>query len=247
MIPCPSCHQQVEVTEQNHGTLFTCPHCNAVYFVGWDGQFEITPVAEPEADPESTFEPTVVAENVDSGFVPPISDFTPEPQFENNEIYESEPQFQTAESIVAEEPQAPFAVEESFTAGDAYVSNEPTEPEVPYDFSKGITEQVVVVPMTPDTSDFSDVESFGNTDTTSGVLAYTVVIEGIESHALLKQLKEAMSDSKFGWDVDELLTRVGGGRLTLPRISPTKASVLISRIKYLPLKISWRQDVFPGS
>lgn len=247
MIPCPSCHQQVEVTEQNHGTLFTCPHCNAVYFVGWDGQFEINPVAEQELTPESTFEPTVVAESVDSGFVPPISDFTPEPQFENNEIYESEPQFQTAESVVAEEPQVPFEVEQSFTAGDAYVTTEPTEPEAPYDFSKGLHDQVVVEPATPDTSDFSDVESFGNADTASGAFAYTVVIEGIESNALMKQLKDAMSDSKFGWDVDQLLTQVGGGRLTLARISPTKASVLISRIKYLPLKISWRQDVFPGA
>jgi hypothetical protein len=57
------------------------------------------------------------------------------------------------------------------------------------------------------------------------------------------QLKEAMMDSRFAWDATDLLSRVEYGVLLLPGLSPAKASVLISRIKYLPFKISWRQDV----
>lgn len=267
MIPCPSCHQQVEVTEQNYGTLYTCPHCNAVYFVGWDGQFEIN---SPESD-SSPLEETVIRDGtVDSGFIPPISDFSAEPDFQNQNTYESESDFQSSDSVVSPEAEAPYEAEESFVGGDsygtevptassyddnvvampaqdAYTTAEPTETEAPYDFTRGLSEQVVTESMTPDTADFSDVESFANADTSAGTLAYTLVIEGIETNSLVKQLREAMSDSKFGWDVDALLNQVGGGRLILRQVSPTKASVLINRIKYLPFKISWRQDVFAGS
>ncbi len=120
--------------------------------------------------------------------------------------------------------------------------------EAAYDFSQTL-DYTPEVPVggTPDTADFSDVTDFANTNTVSGPLTYMVIIEGIESSRLLMQLKEAMMDSRFGWDVAELLTHVGGGRLILQGLSPAKASVLINRIKYLSFKISWRQDVLSGS
>lgn len=121
--------------------------------------------------------------------------------------------------------------------------------EVPYDFSQTLDRVTTVdtSPSTPDTNDFSDVTEFANADTTAGPLTYAVIIEGIESSRLLMQLKEAMTDSRFGWDVQEILNQVGSGRLVLRGLSPAKASVLINRIKYLPFKISWRQDVLSGS
>ncbi|MEN0057885.1 MAG: hypothetical protein AAGB31_03550 [Bdellovibrio sp.] len=98
-----------------------------------------------------------------------------------------------------------------------------------------------------DTSDFSDVTDFANADTLVGPLTYVVVIEGIESSLLLNQLKEAMTDSRFSWDVTSLLKGIKQGQLILSGLSPAKASVLINRIKYLPFKISWRQDVLSNS
>lgn len=121
--------------------------------------------------------------------------------------------------------------------------------DAPYDFSQTLDRipEPVIPSGTPDTADFSDVTDFANADTTAGPLTYAVIIEGIESSHLLMQLKEAMTDSRFGWDVVEILNHVGGGRLILRGLSPAKASVLINRIKYLPFKISWRQDVLSGS
>lgn len=120
--------------------------------------------------------------------------------------------------------------------------------EAPYDFSQ--TLDTVPEPSqvsTADTADFSDVTDFANADTSVGPLTYTVIIAELESSQLLAQIKEAMTDSRFGWDVESVLSEVGGGRLILQGLSPAKASVLINRIKYLPLKITWRQDVLSGS
>ncbi|WP_253721027.1 hypothetical protein [Bdellovibrio bacteriovorus] len=128
---------------------------------------------------------------------------------------------------------------------------EPSVPleEAPYDFSQTLDRmpESTTNVATPDTADFSDVTEFANADTLAGPMTYAVIIEGIESSHLVMQLKEAMTDSRFGWDVTELLNQIGQGRLVLKGLSPAKASVLINRIKYLPFKISWRQDVLSGS
>lgn len=118
-----------------------------------------------------------------------------------------------------------------------------------YDFSQTLDAipEVAIAPGGNDTADFSDVTDFANATSEVGPFSYTVVIEGIESSQLLLQLKEAITDSRFGWDVGELLHNVGGGRLVIGRISPATASVLVNQLKYLPLKISWRQDVLSGS
>ncbi|MNJ93422.1 hypothetical protein D3C87_111020 [compost metagenome] len=272
MIDCPSCQRPVEVTEKHHGTLFTCPHCNSVYFIGWDGHPEM---AQHEPDPQTQ-----------SGFVPPISEFSSEQNFQQpqdgfappeqnfgGEAYQENSGFQNEQQNYGTESVEPayqnteysedqnYGAQESYVAEpaetnepsmaqDAYSATEPTEQETPYDFSQTLDHHPDAVPVlqaTPDTADFSDVASFANADASAGPLAYTVIIEGIESSLLLNQLRDAMTDSRFSWDVNKLLTQVGGGRLTLTKMSPAKASVLINRIKYMPLKISWRQDVFSGS
>lgn len=132
---------------------------------------------------------------------------------------------------------------------EAPVAETPIE-EAPFDFNATLDQQPMQAPppaSVSDSADFSDVTDFANADTTAGPITYVVIIDGIESSQLLYQLKEAMTDSRFGWDVNELLNQVGGGRLVIPGLNPAKASVLIGRIKYLPFKISWRQDVLSGS
>lgn len=55
---CPSCNKEQSVTEHNYGALFTCPTCQAVYFVNFDGQPEYgevsneVPVDDPHVAPE---------------------------------------------------------------------------------------------------------------------------------------------------------------------------------------------------
>ena len=162
MIPCPSCQQSIEILDIHKGTLFTCPLCNSVYFIDWEGQPELPSQIE----------------------VPQI-----------------------AEEALAEEPS----------------------------------------PITLDNSDFSDVAEFGNADVVINPMSYTILIEGLESSRVVSQLKDAMTDSRFGWDVNEILSQINADRLVLSHLTPAKASVIINRIKYLPVKVSWRQDVLSVS
>ena len=55
---------------------------------------------------------------------------------------------------------------------------------------------------------------------------------------------EALTDTRFGWDADELMGRVSSGSLTIKGLNPTKASILVNRIKYLPVELEWKQEVF---
>lgn len=272
MASCPSCHQPVEILDKHLGTLFTCSHCNAVFFVDWNGQPEMAQhEPEPEAPAESFSEP---AQDFQSGtdfqggqdfqqggndFVPPIQEtFTPDnsmpEQSYQDQPYSSEPQYAEQAYEPSEDPgmAAPAQENVSYAESVEIPGETPAANEDPYDFSQtldSVNSQPIEEPLSPstDTPDFSDVTDFANADTASGPLAYTVIIEGIESSRLLAQLREAMTDSRFGWDVTELLANVGGGRLVLRGLTPAKASVIINRIKYLPFKISWRQDVLSGS
>lgn len=248
MIPCPSCQQPVEILDKHLGTLFTCPHCNAVYFIDWSGQPEMAqhePEPEVEAPVEASSEAfTPGPEDFNGGmeFQPPMQDFS---------IPENPDQAYATESY--EPNQEPMV--ESVPYGESSESPEPSMGEVPameetpYDFSQPLDaiNEPEIGSSVSDSADFSDVTDFANADTAVGPMAYTVTVEGIESSLLLSQLREAMTDSRFGWDVAEVLKQVGGGRLVLRSLSPAKASVLINRIKYLPFKISWRQDVLSGS
>lgn len=258
MLACPSCHQSVEIQDKHLGTLFTCPHCNAVFFVDWNGQPELAehevPTELPPLDgetiavtPQDEFAAETKYESAPD-FEPPIQNFESSQNF--NEAY-AEPEaiqentdqpiennFENIEQPVINE--APFE-----SPVDA--SNEEVEA-APYDFNKTLDSVNELPPQSmSDTSDFSDVTDFANSNEAMSPISYTVQIEGIESSLLLSQLREAMIDSRFSWDVEELLHNVGEGRIVLPGLNPAKASILINRIKYLPFKITWRQDVLSGS
>ncbi|KHD87402.1 MAG: hypothetical protein OM95_14520 [Bdellovibrio sp. ArHS] len=286
MIPCPSCQQPVEILDKHLGTLFTCPHCNAVYFIDWNGQPEMAehesePAQEPEIQSGTDFEGGADFQAGTSFENPTPQDFNaygeapvevPQDYSATSEptVYQGQiPQEVPEENAPQEDPYLTPADEippgtEIEVPGEGYQSSEqsyaaaaevgqeafaaPVE-EAPYDFSQTLdrTPQPITNVATPDTPDFSDVTEFGNADTLAGPMTYAVIIDGIESSHLVMQLKEAMTDSRFGWDVNELLNQIGQGRLVLKGLSPAKASVLINRIKYLPFKISWRQDVLSGS
>lgn len=225
MIPCPSCQQSVEILDKHMGTLFTCPHCNAVYFIDWNGQPELAQHEPESLSPASSYEEAA------------YNNFEPE---SGGEVFTNE------EVPINEDENSP----QGYETPSSYT--EPVEGVAPADGSYDFSQTLDVVPETPfvstaDTSDFSDVTDFANSNTSAGPFSYTVRIEGVDSSRLLADLKEAMADSRFGWDVESILSNVGGGHIVLSGLTPAKASVLINRIKYLPVKISWRQDVFSGS
>lgn len=37
---CPRCQGQIELNEAHFGSLYTCPHCQGIYFISWEGNPE---------------------------------------------------------------------------------------------------------------------------------------------------------------------------------------------------------------
>ena len=264
MVSCPSCQRPVEITEQNKGTLFTCPHCGAVYFIDWNGQPEVAQ-AEDAVVSEEIAPPPYESQGFESaGFDGPVIENPLENSFSNNQFNEpvadeiANPQdyaIKPGDNVVdfnmpLENPMADSAVASSNDnySSDGFSGSMEGLEEAPYDFSQALDANVNPSPSdTSDTADFSDVTDFANATTAVGPLSYTLVIEGIESSALVKQLREAMMDSRFRWDVSGLIDSIRGGKLVIPNLGPAKSAVFLNRIKYLPFKISWRQDVLSSN
>ena len=190
MADCPKCHSSVEIPEQNFGTLFTCPACQAVYFVGWDG------VPEQPQDSAETF------------------------QHQENPA-----------------PVEPFSSEEP---SDAVIA--PPDWDQPLDLAAEAVTSPTAIHLDA-APNFEDIVDFGNSPQLEGPLTYSVFIKGIDIADTRKKMKEALTDSRFAWDAEALMSQIQNGALTLPDLSPAKAVVLINRIKYLPIEVSWNQNV----
>lgn len=218
MISCPNCHNQIEILERQFGTLFSCPQCAAVFYINFSGQPEVAEV-EPEIEPQ-----------VDAPSFNQQSDWSPQ----ENEAAQG---FQETEQS-----------QEMSVSYDNFESNQEQQ-----DYFNANAEILVDqgienhTDINNESSNFADIADYGNADVDKGPLTYRIFIQGLETSQVLIQLRAAMTDSRFGWDVDELLVQVKRGQLEILALSPTKAFVLINRIKYLPLKISWRQDVLSNS
>lgn len=203
------------------------------------------PEPEQAEEPKPEYQEQLVYE-------PPVpASFETSPPYESFAVAEDSPTEsfgQSFEPIAESEPFQPSGTE-SEMASYANTPQEETE-NTPYDFSQtlDVTSEAnfEAAQNVSDSSDFSDVTDFANADNTSGPISYTLTIEGIDTAKLTSDLKEAMMDSRFGWDVEEIFTKKNKDTLVLNSLSPAKASILVSRIKYLPLKISWRQDVLTG-
>ncbi len=74
-----------------------------------------------------------------------------------------------------------------------------------------------------------------------GLLVFKVLISGIDSKEIRESIREAMEDSRFGWDVNSIIGQIDKGELAIENLSPVKATILINRIKRLPIRIRWEQ------
>lgn len=310
MISCPSCQKQVDIQDKHMGTLFSCPHCNAVFYINFEGQPEVAQAEDHEFDGISSQDSELDAASSDQkNFIVNRSDETQleHPASANDSNYgsnydsnynsnyseessiESEQESLSSNNFAlsSEHPESQESLEnfdpnyaQLNEGSDSYGVDKDQDldqnssanfgsenPEQGFDFSRTLDQAPLngsfeasndssaqeeksfkSVPLSSalssvDSADFSDVVEFGNSDSIKGPLGYVVVIEGIDSSQLANQFKEAITDSRFGWESGDIMKQIHRGSLILQGLSPAQASVLINRIKYLPFKISWRQDV----
>ncbi len=262
MSACPSCGAPLKIGPEHHGTLYNCLKCTHVFFVGWEGtpqSSEVVLEEVPSPDGAGAFSeplppPPLQNFETDENPIAPAgtSDFPPVDmsQFENpsgetemmplnnfSEIAPVEPMPGFPPSFAGEgtEILPEFAVQDD--EASAAISPVPSSDNSSQDYRGPAP-----LPPTPRGPN-SDISDFGNA-IEAKELSYDITIEGIETPELLQQLKDCLIDSRFGWDLQELLGRIQEGRLHLPSLNGPKAIVLYNRVKFLNLELTVRQGLF---
>lgn len=74
-----------------------------------------------------------------------------------------------------------------------------------------------------------------------GLLSFKILISGIDSKEMRETLRSALDDQRFGWNPNELISRISKGVLRIDNVASVKAVILINRIKRMPVKVRWEQ------
>ena len=93
-------------------------------------------------------------------------------------------------------------------------------------------------------SDMSDIASFGNSQDSGsrdGSLRYNITVAGIDTSDVRESFREAITDARLVWDIEQILRSVKHGEVRFTNVSPAKAFVVILRLRGLPLQVKWEQ------
>lgn len=96
-----------------------------------------------------------------------------------------------------------------------------------------------------DPNDPLGLSAYANSEMSSaqnGPLVVTLIISGIDAKDLRDEVRQALQDSRFGWDAAALMSNIKGGVLRIEQVSPVKATIVINRIKNLSVRIRWEQN-----
>lgn len=88
-----------------------------------------------------------------------------------------------------------------------------------------------------------EISEFGNTEVQLAGLNYDLKISGIDTQETMKLFIEAIQDSKFGWDHNEIVKTIKNGSVEFLKLSPVKAYILAKRIQFLDVEKQWSQNV----
>lgn len=90
---------------------------------------------------------------------------------------------------------------------------------------------------------FEDVADYGNTASVTGVIQYDLKISEINTSEQRKIIQDSITDSRFKWNVDEVMSLMTKGQLLLKDLDPVTTHIIVQRIKDLKVEISWSQHV----
>lgn len=249
---CPNCGTTLK---EDYG-MSQCSNCGVFSFIDMDGNAFINEAGA--VDEATTIEitrsdakmPAVPPEEPASDGAGEIAFEFPDPVFENlpesaPSLPESEPTDQEAptsfESDSGGEPPAPV-FEQSFEPPE-----NPGEQEfapISFDIELPANPAEMAIPDLGPADDPLGLEKFANSEMSSakdGPLLFRIVVSGIDSKEMRETIREVLEDPRFGWDADQMFARLEKGVLTIENLSPVKASILVTRIKRLPVKIRWEQ------
>jgi hypothetical protein len=214
--------------------MITCPSCGAIVFVDMDGAAHVSGEDDAGADDaaQSVAQPVVQPE------VPlaPLDPLALEP-------FSLEP--------MATQPMEPSPMEAPSADSPVPMELEPLSvepaPEEPFAIpGMDVSSPHLGTPHLeiPQDEGPLDISAYANSEVSAarnGPIVVTLTISGIDSKDIRDEVRQALQDSRFGWDSAELMASVKSGVLKLQRLSPVKATILINRIKNLAVRIHWEQ------
>lgn len=95
----------------------------------------------------------------------------------------------------------------------------------------------------------SDVADFGNSSVSQGregLLRFNIYIAGIDTSDIRAEVREALDDAKFLWDVDAIIGSVKNGELAIKEITPVKSALLVQKLRTISVEVRWEQYVSSG-
>lgn len=211
------------------------------------------PPPPPAAPPEEPPEDLVPPQPSQARYQMPEEEVKPQERPEPDHFIVGETHDETERHTPAEVPDDATMQMDTSDDSEAEVVDEPVHEPTTFDFDSppGHVEAeaappppVYVSASSPSSPDLSDVAAFGNSEMSGGrdgTLRYNLIIEGIDTADVREAFREAITDKKFVWDIDQILKSVRNGKVLIPNVAPTKGYILVTRLRNLPLKIRWEQ------
>ncbi len=233
---CPMCQAKLK---DDYG-MATCPGCGSIVFVDMDGLAQVS-LDEPKdvtpAPVDIEIESIDIAAIERSGLKSvPLDNPMSADSFPPIEPMASAPEATTAvPEPTAREPQ-PIVPDSSEVDMNAFLGYAPEN-------SPG-----GAMPVTSSQNDPKDplgLSAYANSEMSAaknGPLVVTLIISGIDAKDLRGEIRQALQDSRFGWDTAALMSSIKGGILRIEQVSPVKATIIINRIKNLSVRIRWEQS-----
>ncbi len=203
-----------------------CPGCGAFCFIDMDGQASLQEHREESSvpTPGGAASATDFADPIEDLIDTSARDVSPSPEDPQND-------FASNNSFDSFLPIAPDST-------DHLAAPEASEP--PLGSMLAARSPQVFGPA----NDPLNLNEFANSEVSSakdGPLLFRVLISGIDTKEIRESIREVLEDSRFALDSKTIFSKVSKGHLAINDLSPVKASILITRIKRLPVEIRWEQ------
>lgn len=95
-----------------------------------------------------------------------------------------------------------------------------------------------------------DLADFGNSEGSvarEGAYRFNLTVMGIDSAEIKVEVKDALSDGRFLWDIEAMFNEMADGVLVIKDLSAVKSALVVQRLKILPVDIKWEQHAIHQS
>jgi hypothetical protein len=217
---CPFCQKEV----QSSFGMVLCENCHAPLFFDFDGNLQIGDSVSESSDPYA------------------------EPIVENTNGYKEEFASEPSDPLEPVSVQDHSEISQEILDYSNKSSNDEIEAvaaeEFNFDLPLGGQLQENNSPSTPtDDANNAPFDLMDEISASNSLLLYDIEIEGIDGSKIRSELYEELKDPRWGWAAIEIMNSVSSGILILKDIDAVKASLLINRLKALPIEIKWKQNI----